>query len=1594
MNRSRFNGAGFVSINGSASGQAPGELRAWNSTIEFDGDTVVRGSVWLENTPLTVRGLGYPPAAPLTFVPVNLTIEANGSLWLTNGSLWTARIVTVNGTLSLERSSFEIADSDWAKMRENRTLGELNAYGTVLAWNSSLTMLGPIRVGVRMTLSNSSLSIGQDPYNNQSVPYGITASPGAAVSFLDLDNSSATPEDASLVQGGGNGTYSRFGAGSSLTIRNSRVVNMGWEGYPAFELNGSSVDIAGASFEGPDVVAFSNFSGRQIAVAANLCVTVSVVDTSFARIPIPIAVRGGSGHQFRGLVFSGQEVGLVIENASRVAIANITAGAMQPYPAFLSWASAGVVLAMRNGTDYTVAGLRATGNATSAELQPLRALTADGIWNLSITGVAVDNAGAFIFVNGSRSLSITDVVGEHVGEGLRITNSANVVVSRATAHGDAPYALSASGCTNFTLTDLDGAAWLGVEFVGSSDVTTANLSLNVTQVGIRFAGGARFVASAFRVVGLGTGLVFANATGLALSGGSVEFSRVAIFGVVVDGLDIHFVDFTAVAAPDSFLRLVGVNGFALSSYTYAGPCGAAGSVTLSDVVSIDRLALPGCEYGLSITTSSYIDLPQLDLHGTWNGTALGLYTVTDAQVSNADLSSARYVGLALIGSSRVLVSKFTVSGAGLDGIFVQQGGAIDLSDGEALGVGGRGLAIVNATAPVTITRIRINGSGSGVEVITSLGVVLVDVESSRSAGDGVNFDAASTGASLRNLTLRENGGAGLRMDASGTRLVDGNISANVGEGISPGAAVRLDWRVENGASFVDGRTRFTGDLLVSAGASFLAQRAAFHLDPGPRQMPLAPPPLIHLGAGARALFDRVTFDSTNDSAPYTLEMSNAASVEILGSFFTGSGRGLSASAIQGAPDYLAIRNSTFVGFTRPLDVSGALVELSDVNYSHNDVGPHIVVQGLGFFNLTVENSTGAGLDVLAVPWVHGERLLARWNAGLGARFAGVNDLALDRSEVYGNLQGGLLLDNCVADLRTTSVWGNTAFGLRLQGGGRASLEDIQAYGNSGAGLAAEDLDDLSVDQALVYNGLGRGIDLTRVAVARFDRAQFNDNAAVGLRAVDVGNLTVVGARFGGNGVAHIVLQGRTVALFVDGAMERSPGDAVALNGTARGSFIALVVSPAVARVYAAEASYAYLLNSTFAPPFVADAARVDIAWNLSVVARRESGAPVVGATVWVVSAFDEVAASDVTGTAGSTATFTLMTRSVFGAGDFLAFSPHAFNASLPGGGGARLLVDVDRYMVVDLTVDGTPPVTNLTLEGVAGAGGWFVGPVTARLRAADAGGYGVTLFWRLSSGPWRNGTSPGNFTEDVVAVDAEGSTALQYYAVDGVDNREAVRTALVKIDLNAPTASFGNLPANVTGGEFRIFWYATDTAGSDCCTYSTERAYGDEPFEPWGNGSAAGGLFTPSAEGTYRFRLTAFDGAGRASRPVTGTLAAYLNGTLRIAVTDHSGAPLAAATIVVEGTNVSLVGAGPFDIRLAPGTYQLTVRAPGFVPRTIEATVVAHNLTDLGVLDLARVPETVTNDADQGPLGLVLLLVAVGAVLAFLSWRKSRQKAR
>ncbi|WDZ85325.1 ThuA domain-containing protein [Micromonospora cathayae] len=125
--------------------------------------------------------------------------------------------------------------------------------------------------------------------------------------------------------------------------------------------------------------------------------------------------------------------------------------------------------------------------------------------------------------------------------------------------------------------------------------------------------------------------------------------------------------------------------------------------------------------------------------------------------------------------------------------------------------------------------------------------------------------------------------------------------------------------------------------------------------------------------------------------------------------------------------------------------------------------------------------------------------------------------------------------------------------------------------------------------------------------------------------------------------------------------------------------------------------------------------------------------------------------------------------------------------------------------------DDTAPVTTATVSGTP-TEGWYTGPVTVTLAAADEdGGSGVasTEYQLDGANTWTAYTAP-------VAVSGDGEHELRFRSTDEAGNVEATKSVTVKIDATAPVSTATFAPANDEGwhaGAIPVVLAATD-AGS------------------------------------------------------------------------------------------------------------------------------------------------------------------------------------
>ncbi|MFJ6165263.1 ThuA domain-containing protein [Micromonospora orduensis] len=142
---------------------------------------------------------------------------------------------------------------------------------------------------------------------------------------------------------------------------------------------------------------------------------------------------------------------------------------------------------------------------------------------------------------------------------------------------------------------------------------------------------------------------------------------------------------------------------------------------------------------------------------------------------------------------------------------------------------------------------------------------------------------------------------------------------------------------------------------------------------------------------------------------------------------------------------------------------------------------------------------------------------------------------------------------------------------------------------------------------------------------------------------------------------------------------------------------------------------------------------------------------------------------------------------------------------------ASKTVAFDYFRLSTKAADETAPVTTATVSGTP-TEGWYTGPVTVTLTAADeAGGSGLagTEYQLDGATTWTEYTAP-------VAVSGDGEHELRFRSTDEAGNVESTKTVTVKIDTTAPVTTATFAPANDAGwhnGTIPVVLTSTD-AGS------------------------------------------------------------------------------------------------------------------------------------------------------------------------------------
>jgi hypothetical protein len=452
--------------------------------------------------------------------------------------------------------------------------------------------------------------------------------------------------------------------------------------------------------------------------------------------------------------------------------------------------------------------------------------------------------------------------------------------------------------------------------------------------------------------------------------------------------------------------------------------------------------------------------------------------------------------------------------------------------------------------------------------------------------------------------------------------------------------------------------------------------------------------------------------------------------------------------------------------------------------------------------------------------------------------------------------------------------------------------------------------------------------------------------------------------------------------------------AIMAVGSAVAQLTNLVVTANLTGLLAAESSSVYVLNSSMPDPTVLGLATVKVGWHIRVQVQNASNQPAPGAQVNVSDASGTQHLVEVTDSSGSTRLLPVVEKVLNSTGVATAFGPFSVTGWSSTGGRAHLSVNVTRYTAVGIRLDPQAPATTVELKGDLRPSGWYWGEVEVTLRAADDRAEGVLLHYRTGAGPWQVERGMGLSASLVWNLGTEGVTAIEFFAEDGAGNVGSTGSTAIKIDSNAPRVTVTPLPQTLLVPEIDLEWSGEDGNGSGVDYYSVNVSFNGR-FIPGLENARVTSWHVDASDGTYVFRVSAVDRAGRTlQNPQTVTVTVALNGALRFSPLDAAGNGVGNVSVWVDGRKVAENVSGTVELNdLLAGQVTVVVEAPGFVNLVLNATVKAHDTTDLGNVTLQRVegPAPAT-DLTLGFVVLALLLLVTTAygVRMRLKWRKRK----
>jgi peptidoglycan/xylan/chitin deacetylase (PgdA/CDA1 family) len=238
--------------------------------------------------------------------------------------------------------------------------------------------------------------------------------------------------------------------------------------------------------------------------------------------------------------------------------------------------------------------------------------------------------------------------------------------------------------------------------------------------------------------------------------------------------------------------------------------------------------------------------------------------------------------------------------------------------------------------------------------------------------------------------------------------------------------------------------------------------------------------------------------------------------------------------------------------------------------------------------------------------------------------------------------------------------------------------------------------------------------------------------------------------------------------------------------------------------------------------------------------------------------------------------------------------------------------------------DTQAPTSSITCGGAACSSGWYGGPVSVSLSAAD-GGSGVAAIRYTLDGSDPTTASPTYTAPFTVSA----TTTVKYRAWDNAGNVEATNSQLIQIDTIAPTSSIRCNGATCSANG----WYKTSVdvvlSATDAQSGVAVIRYTLDGSTPSAASPAYSGPFTLSATTTVKYR--AWDNAGNVEATksqvvridltaptvaiTSPTDGATVTGTVKItASASDVGSGIAQVSFYVDGNLIGTAKSAPYSL--------------------------------------------------------------------------------